>query len=465
MSNDHFALTALSPLDGRYRSKVVEVAALFSEFSLIKHRVQVEIEYLLFLSREGFVPKISVSDVKKLKKIYVHFNTADAQAVKKWEVKTNHDVKAVEYFLRDQLSAMKSPLASKVHLGLTSEDTNTLSYSLMLRTAQQTVVVPRLQSILKEISELARTTAKAPLLARTHGQVAVPTTFGKELVNVAMRLLEELRLLEALPIEAKLNGAVGNFNAHTVALPTKKSWQQLSQRFISSLGLKPQPFTTQILPAESYSRFFSSVLRINVNLLDLNQDLWRYISDGYLVQHKVKAEVGSSTMPHKVNPIDFENSEGNLGLANALLQHFMVKLPISRLQRDLSDSTVKRSMGTALGYGDLAYQSLVTGLKKVSFNEVKAREDLNQHWEVLSEAIQVALRAEGDAEGYEKLQKLTQGKVVTQEMVREFIDASNLRAATKTTLKKLTPETYIGLAPVLTQQGLKTIQIYLQGAT
>ncbi len=458
-----FALNALSPLDGRYSSQLNEVSQIFSEFSLIKHRLLIEVEYLIFISQQRLIPKITSKEQEKLRQLVADFTVQQAEQVKAHEAKTKHDVKAVEYFLRDFLLEVHSPLASYVHLGLTSEDTNSLSYSLMLKTAQQKIIVPHLQMILKQLAKLAKQYLAVPMLARTHGQVAVPTTVGKEFVNFAVRLLTEVQILESLQIESKLNGAVGNYNAQLVALPANSSdWEDLSSNFISSLGLQPNLFTTQILPAESYTRFFSSVVRINSILLDLNQDIWRYISDGYFIQKAETEQVGSSTMPHKINPIDFENSEGNLGMANTLLNHFIAKLPISRLQRDLSDSTVKRSWGTALGFCKLSYTSLLKGLSKISVNETKLRDDLDQHWEVLTEAFQVLLRTQGDLNGYEKLRVLSQNKQLTKKDLHAFIATIDQPEKVKETLRQLRPETYLGLAPQLTNRGIMLVTTYLR---
>lgn len=459
--DNHAALHALSPLDGRYQSQLTSLSEIFSEFGLIKARVFVELEYLIFLAEHGIVTKISESEKTVLRNLAQNFDAAAAKKIKHFEKITKHDVKAVEYYLREVLTELNSPLATFIHLGLTSEDTNALSYGLLLQAALEKIILPELKKLLNVITNFAEAATTTPMLARTHGQPAVPTTMGKEFVTVAMRLLPELTFLDSYTFEAKVTGAVGNFNAHQVALG-KKNWPELMAEFIKGLGLTANNFTTQIIPAETYTRFFSSLMRINSILLDFNQDLWRYVSDGYLMQSHASGQVGSSTMPHKVNPIDFENSEGNLGLATALLQHFIVKLPVSRLQRDLSDSTVKRSFGTALGHCLLAYLSLTKGLGKIGVNETRLRTELNQHWEILAEAVQVALRASGDGSGYEKLQKLSQGKTLTKTDYQAFVQTEITDDTLQQKLLALTPETYLGIAPELTQQGIAQITKYLQ---
>lgn len=462
MQKDFFALTSLSPLDGRYSSKLSKLSEYFSEFALIKYRVQVEVAYLLFLSEQKLIPSLSASAKKKIAKIAADFSLEQAMEVKDIEKKTMHDVKAVEYFIRQQLEKLSVPIAQYVHIGMTSEDTNSLAQSLMLKEARDQYVLPKLNQVLKELARLAVELKDATFLARTHGQVAVPTTMGKELMVFALRLCEELQILSKLAIDAKLSGAVGNFSAQLAAFP-EANWPKLSQKFITSLGLKPALISTQIVSAESYSRLFSSLLHSNLILLDLDQDIWRYISDGLFAQQKAKGQVGSSTMPHKVNPIDFENSEGNLGLANSLLSFFVNKLPISRLQRDLSDSTVKRNFGTALGYACLGYDSLLKGLGKIKFNLNTAQQELNEHWEVIGEAFQVILRVNGDEQGYEKLKDFSQGKKITATEINDFIDTLSVSAKVKKQLRAITPNTYTGLAAKLVDQSLVIINSYLKG--
>lgn len=462
--NSHVALTALSPLDGRYHSQLTDLANLFSEFALIKQRVRVEVEYLLFLSKHGCVPSFSEMDQNRLREIVSHFSVEDAQAVKDIEKKTKHDVKAVEYFLRQRMIELELPGTAFLHLALTSEDVNSIAYSLMIQESKTEIMLPKLNDVLRQLTTLIEKTAKTPMLARTHGQEAVPTTVGKELAVFAMRLLPELEAMTQYTVEAKLTGAVGNFNAHIVAFP-EKDWLLLSEEFVESLGLTPTLFTTQILATESYSELFSRLVRVNGVLLDLNQDIWRYISDHYFGQHIEEGQVGSSTMPQKINPIDFENSEGNIGLANSLFTFFIQKLPISRLQRDLSDSTVKRSIGSAFGYSALAYTSLSKGLQKLSVNEIKMREDLERHWEVLAEAVQVVLRKEGDDDGYEKLKTFSQGKKLGREELAGFINALQISEEAKRELQLLTPENYIGLSPLIAQRAVQRINQYLEGAS
>lgn len=458
-----YALTALSPLDGRYTSQLRDVASLFSEFSLIKHRVSVEIEYLLFLAEQGCIPPFTPAQRDHLHSLATSFSVEDAGEVKSIEQTTRHDVKAVEYWLRQKMRAAHVPGDEYLHLALTSEDINGLAYALMVRSG-----VSLLQKSLHEIErvlvEMIVRDAQTPLLAKTHGQEAVPTTVGKELAVFGVRLLEELQELSEISIEGKLTGAVGNFNAHVVAFPTK-NWQALSVQFVTSLGLKPNLTTTQILPPESNLRVFASLHRINGILLDLNQDMWRYISDHVFIQDVAAGQVGSSTMPQKLNPIDFENSEGNLGLANALFTFFLQKLPVSRLQRDLSDSTVKRSFGSAFGYCQLAYLSLVKGLRKLHVNQPLLDRQLDEHWEVLAEADQIILRQHGNADAYDMLRQRTQGKQFRLRDRVELIGALPVSADVRATLESLTPETYLGLAPKIAFDAAQRITHYLEGVS
>jgi len=458
---DHFALTAISPTDGRYRSQLPSSIELFSEFSLIQARVEVEIKYLLFLADQRLIPSFSENDQQQLLDFATNFDLPAAEAVKTIELTTKHDVKAVEYYLRQKMQALKIAGDEFLHLALTSEDVNSLAYSILMMSVQKKILVPELKRLLLQLNTFNQTHADIPMLARTHGQAAVPTTVGKEISNFVMRLLPEVQDLENLQIEGKLTGAVGNFNAHLVAFP-EVNWIVLSQKFVKSLGLEPQLFTTQIAPVENFSKLFSNLMRINFILLDLTQDCWRYISDGYFIQGKDKGQVGSSTMPQKVNPIDFENSEGNLGLANSLFQHFITKLPISRLQRDLSDSTVKRHFGTAFALCLLSYKSLQKGFNKIRVDNELLTKDLNQHWEVLTEAFQVVLRKSGDSKGYEKLQSLAQGKVITQQTLVSFIKSVDIDEHAKNQLLGLSPITYLGLAPELTKQAVSIINKYLK---
>lgn len=462
LPNTQSTLTALSPLDGRYHSQLTALANLFSEFGFFRYRVQVEVEYLIFLSQKQCIPSLSSEQKQQLREVSAKFSLEDAASIKQLEYQTKHDVKAVELFLRQQLTQRQLPGGQHLHLALTSEDVNSLAYSLMIQAAREEILLPELKKLLEQLADFATQQAETSMLARTHGQAAVPTTVGKEFANVAVRLMKELRELEHIQIEAKLTGAVGNFNAHVVTFPDH-DWQALSREFVESFGLTAELFTTQILPAESYSRLFASLQRVNSILIDLNQDIWRYISDGYFSQKAEAGQVGSSTMPQKVNPIEFENSEGNLGLANSLLGFFIQKLPVSRLQRDLSDSTVKRSIGSAFGYCLLGYASLRKGAAKLSVNTKELGRELNQHWEVLAEALQVVLRLHGDAQGYEKLKTFSQGKRLTQHDVEEFIDSLPASQEVKATLHNLQPTTYLGLASELTHLAVKDVTNYLQG--
>lgn len=450
------ALLALSPLDGRYASQMSDLSLHFSEFALIKKRLYIEIEYLIYLADNQIISSYTSQQKKELRSFHDSFSNDDATEVKAIENKIHHDVKAVEYFLREKMIFGKIPGNEYIHICLTSEDTNNLAYSLTIHEALHGVLLPSLKKVLIELIAQARTYADATMLAKTHGQPAVPTTMGKELIVFATRLANEVDYLSQIQIEGKLNGAVGNFNAQMAAYPDT-DWLDLSTKFVISLGLEPNRYTTQILPPDSYVRVFQTLSRINCILLDLNQDMWRYISDGVFTQKINKDHVGSSTMPQKVNPIDFENSEGNLGLANAVLNHLAEKLPISRLQRDLSDSTVKRSIGTAFGYSLLAYTSCLRGLKKIQFNKIKVDQELEAHYEVITEGIQSILRTTGDEKAYEKLKELSRGRVIDQATINTFIESLDVDEAVKNRLKKLTPQSYVGLAKELVKQGSKLV--------
>ena len=448
------SLTAISPLDGRYRQKLEPVASYFSEYALIRYRVVAELRYYQFFLTNILHKKVSIKHIQKL---IDAFDVNEALRVKEIEKKTNHDVKAVEYYVRELLKKEKFGYVEYVHFALTSDDVNAIAYGLALWDAREKVMVPHLKTLISVIAMMAKKYAAIPMLAKTHGQPAVPTTVGKELINFAMRLAKETKQLERVCVEAKLTGAVGNYNAHVVGFPDM-NWIQLSDDFIVSLGLKPNHFTTQILPADGEAHMFFHLELTNTICIGFAQDMWRYISDGYFVQAVNKDEVGSSTMPQKVNPIDFENAEGNFGLANALLKHFIEKLPISRLQRDLSDSTVKRSFGTALGYSILGYASCIQGLRKVSVNQMKINEDLSLHWEIVTEGIQTMLRNAGDMEAYEKVKAFSRGKHITQEDIEIFVESLHISSARKKQLKSITPFTYIGLASTLVQKGYEYIQ-------
>jgi adenylosuccinate lyase len=448
---------AINPLDGRYFEKTRELAQYFSEEALMKYRVMMEGEYLIALSvlNKTALRKFTPNEIKIIRNLYEKFDDVSYQEIKKVEGTTNHDVKAVEYFIKEKLSKTSLKDCTEwIHFAITSEDTNNISYALILSDALDNIIEPTITEIKLEMDVLVKKYKNLPMLARTHGQSASPTTFGKEMKVFSARLEKQLQNLKRIKIEAKLNGATGNYNAHLTAYPNA-NWPEFTKKFINSFNqtrtfkLEPNLITTQIECHDSYVMIFDALKHINTILLDFNQDMWRYISDNWVTQKPKAGEVGSSTMPHKINPIDFENSEGNLGLANALFEFFARKLPISRLQRDLSDSTVERNFGTAFGYSYLAYTSLIKGLSKISVNEVKIKEDLNAHPEVITEAIQTILRREGEKMPYEKLKELTRGKQVTLADIHKFIDALEVSEKIKKELKKITPENYTGLASKL----------------
>ena len=444
-------LTAISPVDGRYRSVGSELTEHFSEFGLIRARLLVESEYLVALSDIGIVRKLSAEETTILRQL-PHISTEEAQEVKKIEKETNHDVKAIEYYIKKKLAdgSMKD-ISEWVHFGLTSEDINSVAYGVMLRGALQAVMIPELEKIIASIHFPVEKHAATPMLARTHGQPASPTTFGKEMKVFELRLIRQLEQLRVRTILVKFAGATGNFNAHVAALPDV-DWPAFAKKFIAGLNvgykisLELNPVTTQIEPHDTLAEMSDNMRRINTILVDFSQDMWRYISDGWLVQKVAEGEVGSSAMPHKVNPIDFENAEGNFGIANALFEHFSRKLPISRLQRDLSDSTVLRSMGVAFAHTLIAYRSLLKGSGKIKLNEQVMLEALQAHPEVLAEAIQTILRANGAEMPYEKLKELTRGKQITLEALQTFIESLNVGPDIKQKLKDLRPENYTGLA-------------------
>jgi adenylosuccinate lyase len=445
-------LTALSPLDGRYRPDVAALEAFFSEAALFRYRVRIEVEYLIFLTKARdvtFVPPLTPQAVAELRGLYRTFGEAEAEALAAWDRKVNHDVKAVEYWLREQLDKLGlGAWREALHFALTSEDVNNLAYALIAREARDLVLLPALGDIGAALHELALREAATPMLARTHGQPATPTTIGKEIAVFAARLRRAHAMAAGVKLTGKLNGATGTFAAQAAALPAV-DWLAFSRAFVRSLDLEPMLLTTQIEPHDSLAELCDAFKRLNTILIDLSQDVWRYISDGYLVQAPKAGEVGSSTMPHKVNPIDFENAEGNLGLANALLEFFSRKLPISRLQRDLSDSTVLRNLGVACGHGLFAYRRILKGLSKLSIDHERLRADLHQHPEVLAEALQTILRREGYAEPYETLKGLTRGKALTLTDLQVFIEQLEVSDAVRAELGALTPEGYIGLAPAL----------------
>lgn len=445
-------LAALSPLDGRYRADVAALAAYFSEAALFRSRVRVEVEYLIFLARTPsipFVAPLTAQQQGQLRNLYRHFSDQDAQAIAAWDRQVNHDVKAVEYWLRQQLTTFSlEAWHEAVHFGLTSEDVNNLAYALLIRDARDLVLIPLLEELTTTLQTRARAEAETAMLGRTHGQPATPTTVGKELAVFAARLHQALNALRSQQLTGKLNGATGTFAAQVAALPAV-DWLVFSKAFVRSLDLEPILLTTQIEPHDTLASLCDALKRLNTILLDLCQDLWRYISDGYFVQAPKPGEVGSSTMPHKVNPIDFENSEGNLGLANALLEFFSRKLPLSRLQRDLSDSTVLRNVGVAFGYSLLAYQRILRGLGKLGVNHASLAAELQAHPEVLAEAIQTILRRVGYPEPYEALKKATRGRALTAEDLQAFIAALAVAPEVKAELQALNPATYTGLASKL----------------
>ncbi|EIM03422.1 MULTISPECIES: adenylosuccinate lyase [Rhodanobacter] len=448
MSNH--ALTALSPLDGRYASKVEALRPIFSEFGLMHRRVQVEIAWLLALAAEPKIaelPPFEAAQVATLQAIAENFSEADGERIKAIEATTNHDVKAVEYFIKEKIGADAGLAQAKefVHFACTSEDINNLSYALMLRDARSQVLLPQLDAVIAKLREMAHANAALPLLSRTHGQTASPSTLGKEIANVVARLERQRKQLVAVEVSGKINGAVGNYNAHAITYP-EVDWRAFSQRFVASLGLDFNAYTTQIEPHDNVAEYCDAVRRANIILIDLARDIWGYISLGYFKQTLKAGEVGSSTMPHKVNPIDFENAEGNFGLANALLGHFAEKLPISRWQRDLTDSTVLRALGTAFGHGLVALESLKKGLGKLNVNAERIAADLDASWEVLAEAVQTVMRRYGLPEPYEQLKALTRGHGITKDSMREFIGGLDLPAEAKQRLLELTPGGYIGLA-------------------
>jgi adenylosuccinate lyase len=447
------SIDALSPLDGRYATKLAPLRNIFSEAGLMRERVRVECAWVLRLAEGPAAAALAGLPLEArqwLKSLAADPSATDVAAIKDIEARTNHDVKAVEYWMRGQLKGHNAGAAALewVHFGCTSEDINNLAYSLMLKNARATVILPLLDAIEALLDVMANRHAHVGMLSRTHGQTATPTTMGKELANFSARLHTQRARLEQVPILAKMNGAVGNFNAHMIALP-QVDWQKLAGAFIESLGVRANSHTTQIEPHDWIAEYCHALMRANTVLLDFSRDMWSYISLGYFRQRAVAGEVGSSTMPHKINPIDFENAEGNLGLANALLGHFADKLPISRLQRDLSDSTVMRNLGVALGHSDLAYQSLIVGLGKLDLDEARMAQDLDKAWEVLAEAVQTVMRAHGIPDAYDALKSFTRGRPADQAAMREFIASLKLPAVEKERLLSLTPGGYLGLAPDL----------------
>ena len=447
------ALLALSPLDGRYASRMDALRPIFSEFGLMQRRVHVEVQWLLALAAEPGIAEVSaLSDRARdaLLAIASEFSESDGERIKAIESTTNHDVKAIEYFLKERIAgdAELGKASEFVHFACTSEDINNLAYALMLRDARDGVLLPALDRVIASLRELAHAQAAQPMLSRTHGQTASPTTLGKEIANVVARLQRQRMQIANVQLTGKLNGAVGNYNAHVIAYPDIE-WPALAQRFVESLGLAFNPYTTQIEPHDCIAEIGDAMRRANTILVDLSRDIWGYISLGYFGQRVKDGEIGSSTMPHKVNPIDFENAEGNFGLANALFEHFSAKLPISRWQRDLTDSTVLRALGTAFGHTQVALDSLANGLSKLTVNSKRLGDDLDGAWEVLAEAVQTVMRRHGLPNPYEQLKALTRGHGITEASMSEFIQSLDLPDADKQRLLELTPATYTGVAEQL----------------
>ena len=449
-------LTMLSPLDGRYATKVDALREHFSEFGLIRRRLQVEVEWLKALAAEPHfaeIPSFSPATVAELDRLVAEFGPEQAAEVKAIEATTNHDVKALEYWIKKQLAdnAEVMRVAEFIHFACTSEDINNLSHALMLKAARDEVMLPMFDQVIAHLRELAHAHAELPMMARTHGQPATPTTLGKEIANVVHRLLRARRNLAGVSLLGKINGAVGNYNAHLAAYPDY-DWEGFARRFVEAFGLEFNPYTIQIEPHDAMAELFDAFARANTILIDLDRDLWGSISLGIFRQKLKAGEIGSSTMPHKVNPIDFENSEGNLGLANALLRHLAEKLPISRWQRDLTDSTVLRNMGVALGYTLLGWDSLLRGLAKLEADAPRLREELDANWELLAEPIQTVMRRYGIANPYEKLKELTRGQRVSREGMQAFVAALDIPAAARAELLKLTPWDYTGKAAELARR-------------
>jgi adenylosuccinate lyase len=443
------ALNAISPVDGRYGNKTIALRTIFSEFGLIRFRVEVEVRWLQQLSRHTGIPEVSAFSAatnQYLDKIVSDFNEQDAQAIKDIERTTNHDVKAVEYFLKKKFvgNAELEAVLEFVHFACTSEDINNLSHGLMLREGRE-VFLKDAEAIIDGIVKLAHDYADVSMLSRTHGQTASPTTVGKEMANVAARLRRQITTVKNVELLGKINGAVGNYNAHLSAYPDI-DWQANAKTFVESLGLSWNPYTTQIEPHDYIAELFDAIARFNTIVIDFDRDIWGYISLGYFKQRTIAGEVGSSTMPHKVNPIDFENSEGNLGIANAIFGHLSEKLPISRWQRDLTDSTVLRNMGVGFGYSLIAYASTLKGISKLEINRVRLAEDLDNAWEVLAEPIQTVMRRYNVEEPYEKLKALTRGQTITRELMLQFVETLEIPEEAKKLLRNLTPASYIGNA-------------------
>jgi adenylosuccinate lyase len=443
-------LELLSSLDGRYADSTSPLRHHLSEFAFVRDRVRVELDFLAALSNTGLFRPLTKTESTQIESIQANFSIADAEAVREHERITRHDVKAIEYFLRDKFqNTSLNDLLQWIHFGITSEDVNNIAQVIELRDSRDTILLPALDALIKKLSEFAKQTRALPMLARTHGQFAVPTTLGKEFALYISRLKTARDEIAAHRFEAKLSGAVGNFNALQAAVP-QTDWLAFSKTFIKQFDLEPNLITTQILPYDNLIRYFDALRLTNSILIDFSQDVWRYISDGILKQAVVPGEVGSSTMPQKVNPIDFENAEGNLGVANSLFNHYAQKLMVSRLQRDLSDSTVRRTFGTALGHTLIAWLNLERGLGRIAPDEEKIKAELNSHWEVIAEGAQTILRAAGRSDAYESLKAQTRGQVVTEADYKSWVDAVDVDEGIRQQLKSLSPQTYIGLAVQLT---------------
>jgi Adenylosuccinate lyase (EC 4.3.2.2) len=450
------ALTAVSPVDGRYGTKTIALRSIFSEFGLLKYRTIVEIRWLQKLAATDSIAEVPVfsDDANaQLDRIAAEFDEQDAARIKEIERTTNHDVKAVEYFLKEKIAdnAELHAVSEFIHFACTSEDINNLSHALMLKEARDTVIVPEMQRLADAVQDLSQQFRDVPMLSRTHGQPASPSTMGKEMANVAYRMARQIKQVKSSEILGKINGAVGNYNAHLSAYP-EIDWHAYSEAFVTSLGIDWNPYTTQIEPHDYIAELFDAVSRFNTILIDFDRDIWGYIALGHFKQKTIAGEIGSSTMPHKVNPIDFENSEGNLGLANAIFSHLGQKLPISRWQRDLTDSTVLRNLGVGVGYTMIAYASTLKGISKLEVNQAALEAELDQNWEVLAEPIQTVMRRYGIEKPYEKLKELTRGKRVDGEGMRTFVDSLDLPEHEKARLKQMTPSNYIGDAVKLTDK-------------
>ncbi|MDG4813436.1 adenylosuccinate lyase [Hydrogenovibrio sp. 3SP14C1] len=443
-------LTAISPVDGRYGARLSNLKEIFSEYGLIKNRVKVEVSWLRMLANHPGIPEVppmSSEAENHLLKLVDEFSLEMAQRVKEIERTTNHDVKAVEYLIKEHFGNNEelNAIGEFVHFACTSEDINNLAYALMLKDARATVIVPEMQTVVDKISEMAMEMADIPMMSRTHGQPASPTTAGKEFANVAYRLQRQIKQLMNVQIMGKINGATGNYNAHLAAYPAI-NWYELTEQFVQSLGLAWNPYTIQIEPHDYIAEYFHTMQRFNTILIDFDRDIWSYISIGFFKQKTVAGEIGSSTMPHKVNPIDFENSEGNLGIANAIFDHLGQKLPISRWQRDLTDSTVLRNLGVGVAHTMISLQATLKGLNKLDVNAQAMADDLDNNWEVLAEAIQTVMRRYGIEKPYEKLKELTRGRRVNKQIMQEFVDTLDLPEEAKQSLKEMTPASYIGNA-------------------